>query len=85
MNIFRARILTRSLCLHYTVPLEFREQATKKAMEEAAKAAYKRPSAVFPISAERSVMLMLRTIHFATVEGGYGGAVISHWGNKQWI
>ena len=54
-------------------------------MEEAAKAAYKRPSAVFPISAERSVMLMLRTIHFATVEGGYGGAVISHWGNKQWI
>ena len=54
-------------------------------MEEAAKAAYNRPSAEFPISAEKCVTLMLRTIHFATVEGGYGGAVVSHWGNKQWI
>ncbi|RYO90777.1 hypothetical protein DL766_006726 [Monosporascus sp. MC13-8B] len=69
----------------YLAKAEFRAEATRRAMEEAAKAARYRPSAQFPITAEKSVSQMLSVINFASVEGGYGGAVISHWGNKQWI
>lgn len=38
-----------------------------------------------PMSAEESVKAVLGVAEKASVEGGYGGAFISHLGNKQWL
>jgi hypothetical protein len=38
-----------------------------------------------PISAEESVKAVLSVAKRASVEGGDGGAFISHLGNKQWL
>jgi hypothetical protein len=38
-----------------------------------------------PISAEESVNAVLSVAERASVEGGDGGAFISHLGNKQWL
>jgi hypothetical protein len=38
-----------------------------------------------PMSAEDSVKAVLGVVEKASLEGGYGGAFISHLGNKQWL
>lgn len=38
-----------------------------------------------PITAEESVGHMLDVIYRADVNKGYGGAFLSHYGNKQWL
>ena len=38
-----------------------------------------------PMSAEESVKAVLGVVEKASLEDGYGGAFISHLGNKQWL
>jgi hypothetical protein len=38
-----------------------------------------------PISAEESTKAVLNVAEKASVEGGDGGAFITHLGNKQWL
>ena len=38
-----------------------------------------------PISPEESVKAMLGVVERASVDNGYGGAFVSHFGNKQWL
>ena len=38
-----------------------------------------------PISAEESVKAVMGIAQKASVEGGDGGAFLSHLGNKQWL
>lgn len=38
-----------------------------------------------PITATESAERVLGVIHKASLEDGYGGAFISHYGNKQWL
>ena len=38
-----------------------------------------------PITPEESVRHVRSTWEKASIEGGYGGAFISHFGNKQWL
>lgn len=37
------------------------------------------------IEPDESVSKVLKVIDAASLEGGYAGAFISHFGNKQWI
>ena len=38
-----------------------------------------------PISPEESVRHVRSTWEKASIEGGFGGAFVSHFGNKQWV
>ncbi|CRK25928.1 hypothetical protein BN1723_013762 [Verticillium longisporum] len=38
-----------------------------------------------PLTPEESVRLVTETFEKASIEGGYGGAFVSQYGNKQWI
>ena len=46
-------------------------------------AAYK-PGFTGPITPKESVEHVLKLVHRATIEE-YGGAFVSHWGNKMWL
>jgi hypothetical protein len=61
------------------------EEENAKLMAQGAKFAKYAPHFRGPAQPEDAVRDVLKVVKDASLEGGYGGAFISHLGNKQWL
>jgi NAD(P)-dependent dehydrogenase (short-subunit alcohol dehydrogenase family) len=61
------------------------EEENAKLMAQGAKFAKYAPHFRGPAQPEDAVRDVLKVVEDANLEGGYGGAFISHLGNKQWL
>lgn len=69
----------------YTDSMVVTEEEIQKVMAQGAKFTEYAPHFQGPVQPEESVNDVLKVIEKASLVDGYGGAFISHLGNKQWL
>lgn len=61
------------------------EGQAEQAAGMGAKFATYAPTWTGPLTPEASAKAVLGVVHEASIEAGFGGAFVSHYGNKQWL